>query len=731
MLNPKQQEAVANITGPLLIIAGAGSGKTHTLTERIAHMVKDSGIRPDSILAVTFTNKAAAEMRKRIGEKLGVEAENINPFRNKGLPLVGTFHSAGVYFLRFFADRIGYEKNFVIYDEDDKSKLVKGIIHDKNIDNENITPKIVMYEISHSKNNGITASLYSNYVDSFIKEKIYEIYTEYEKRMKQSNAMDFDDILIKTLELLHNKEVLEIFQNKYEYFLVDEYQDTNEIQYQIVKILSSKTRNLCVVGDDWQGIYSWRGANIKNILHFEKDYPEARTIKLEQNYRSTKNIINAANTVIKHNKEALDKTLWTDNETGEKIKVIETVDEKDEAAEIASLISDKGNYENWAILYRTNGQSRAIEEGLIRRGIPYTIYGGIKFYERKEVKDILAYLRIIANKFDNLSLKRAINIPSRKIGDKSVEILEHYASNYSLQMLEVLENVQEISEIGPQARNSMNNFYKLYLELCSFAGENSPNKLINYVIESINYIDYLKNSYTKGDFDTKIENLEEFENMASRYDGLDYSEGLQMFLEEIALLTDQDRDNSGSKGVLLMTVHMSKGLEFENVIIAGCEEGLFPHSRSLEEPKEMEEERRLMYVAITRAKNNLYITRAHERYYFGNYSSNPQSRFLREIPTEFKNEIGSTKPSKQDFIFSSLKGSSGSGFSFGSSLPSSTPKKETVSNNVSDFKMLDKVSHPQFGNGTIISIDGDLGQIVFEGFGVKKMSLKIAPIRKI
>ncbi|MFZ3233570.1 MAG: UvrD-helicase domain-containing protein [Patescibacteria group bacterium] len=631
MLNDSQKIAVQHTSGPMLILAGAGAGKTHTLTERVARMVGE-GIPPSKILCVTFTNKAAKEMRERIGKKLGFEKlESVNPYRRSDLPLVGTFHSMGVYFLRLFIDRLGYGKDFVIFDEDDKIRTVKGILEDKKIDDKELPPRQAAYMISAAKNEGIGPEAYRRSADNYAKSLVADIYVEYEKRTKSMNALDFDDILLKLLLILENPEVLEYFHRRFEYFMVDEYQDTNDIQYRIVKLLASKTRNLAVVGDDWQGIYSWRGANIKNILSFERDYPDATVVKLEQNYRSTKKIIEAANAVVKCNKEALEKTLWTDNEDGDMINVIESYDEKEESRGIAEMIAEDKNYADWAILYRTNGQSRLIEEGLIRKNIPYKVFGGVKFYERKEIKDIHSYLRLIFNPQDLVAFTRIINVPSRKLGEKSVEGLRNFMNAQNLSFSEAIERIAEAPEIGPAAKRAFAEFGSMFAGLAEISRTACVKDLMDAVVKRTKYEDYLRNEYSKEEVEGKLENVKEFLNMASRYDGLEPRESLSLFIEDIALITDQDRTDEVG-GVSLMTIHLAKGLEFPNVVIAGAEEGLFPHSRSLMEAKAIEEERRLMYVAMTRAKKKLFITRARERYTFGNYAANPASRFLKEIP---------------------------------------------------------------------------------------------------
>lgn len=750
-LNPQQLEAVNTLTWPLLINAWAGSGKTHTITERVVSMIREKWIEPRAIFCVTFTNKAAREMRDRIAEKLDINPEGINPFRESRLPMVGTFHSTAAFFLRMFIDRLGYGKDFVIYDADDCIRLTKEIMKRQNIDEKEFNPRAIHGMISKAKGEWLSPSEYSATVDSYIKSVVLEVYKEYVWRLKKENALDFDDLLLFFRQILDIDEVVEYFHSRFQYFMVDEYQDTNLLQYEIVRILASATRNLCVVGDDWQGIYSWRGANIENILSFKKDYPEAKVINLEENYRSTQTIIGAANAVIKNNTNQMKKTLFTSNPIGEKIIFLEGLDEKHESELISMTIreSESSSFSNFAILYRTNGQSRLIEESLIRKNIPYRVFWWVKFYERKEIKDILAYIRIIFNPLDSMSMKRIINVPSRKIWEKSLENFLEVLERERLSLSEFAENdflINSLSGIGAKGIQSFCSVFKMLREESK---TKSVVELMASIINRTGYEEYLKAEYGEDEFEGKLENLEEFLNMASRYDGMIYPENIATFLEDIALITDQDRNQEDKqkdeKGfVSLMTIHLSKWLEFQTVFIAGAEEGIFPHSRSLMDGNALEEERRLMYVAITRAKTSLYISRAHERYTFGNYSANPKSRFVKEIPPEYI-EVETNRGSAQSIFgnggngFSSFQSSFGKelvqsdwGF-FGTRIPPLTAKVKgnNKKNSASDFTLWDRIQHPQYGIGTIITLHDAIAEIAFSWLGVKKMNIEIAPIEKI
>ena len=727
MLNPAQEEAKNTVEWPLLIIAWAGSWKTATLTARVEYMIKEKSIPVSNILCVTFTNKAAKEMKHRIARNLWITI-TWNPYKDKWMPLIGTFHSIWLMFLKENIESLGYKKDFVIYDESDKISVIKSIAKEElNLDEKMYPARQIAYMISSAKNALISPSAYSTYVDSKFKEIVWEVYKRYEQKMLRNNALDFDDILIKTLSLLKNPEILDNYQEKYKYIMVDEYQDTNAPQYEIVRLLASKYRNLAVVWDDWQSIYSWRWADMRNIINFKKDYPEAKVVKLEQNYRSTKVIIEAANKIIKNNKTALDKTLWTDNIEWEKIVFIESPDDRIEASTIAKIIKEKWHpYKKNLILYRTNGQSRNIEEALLREVIPYKVIGWLKFYERKEIKDLLAYLRLIHNPDDIVATKRIINVPSRKIWDKTTEVLDMYRENFNLNYVQIIANIEEVEELNNWAKRALSWFYEIYTSLF----ENSKNivvsELIDAIVRKINYEDYLKEEYSKEEKEWKLDNIDELKNLASAYNGMEARESLSNFLDDIALITDSETINDEEDFVTLMTIHTSKWLESDRVFVMWLEEGLFPHVRSINSPRELEEERRLMYVAMTRAREDLYITRARERFTFGNYVSNPISRFMAEIPAEL---IENYKFETKNNYFSNSSFSS----DFASSgIDISTPKiKAKADNDISSFSVWTRLEHPKFWIWVITSLSWELAEIAFSGQWVKKMNVKIAPVKKI
>jgi DNA helicase-2/ATP-dependent DNA helicase PcrA len=616
-LNQPQREAVLATEGPVLILAGAGSGKTKALTHRLAYLISEKKVSPASILAVTFTNKAAGEMKERMSKLIGATEK---------LPWMGTFHSICVKILRREAQHVGYPTSFTIYDSQDQLSVVKKIMQDKGIDTKQYNPNAVLYYIGSAKNEFISPEEYKSYANSPFEEIVLTVYAEYQKYLKTVGAMDFDDLLVLCLRLFEeNTEVLLKYQNIFRYILIDEYQDTNHVQYTWVKRLSEKHRNLCVVGDDSQSIYGFRGANFRNILNFERDYPGAKIIKLEQNYRSTKNILRAADELIKCNKNKTEKSLWTENSDGHPIQIYQALNEKDEAEFIATEVrglvrAEKSKWGDFAVLYRTNAQSRAAEEAFLRYGIPYRVIGGIKFYERREIKDILSYLKFIANSEDRVALERIINIPARGIGPKTV--------------LTYFQGLSSLNQVVPE---KIQKFLEMMEEFRAKKTEVGVSDLIEIVAEKSGYKDNLLDGTAEAE--ARWENILELKSVASYTDTLGVENPLETFLEKIALYQDSDDFDQNADVVTLMTLHSSKGLEFPTVFMIGMEEGLLPHARSIVDESEIEEERRLCYVGITRARKKLYLIYASGRIYFGNPVANVPSRFLTEIPDDVKNEI--------------------------------------------------------------------------------------------
>src|SRR3989339_142680 len=710
VLNSPQKLAVETISGPLLIIAGAGSGKTRVLASRIAYLI-EKGVKPWNILAVTFTNKAANEMKERVRKLLNLQKDGSLKVN------MGTFHSICVKILRIEAHLLGYENEFTIYDSADSVALMKNIMNDFQIDSKRLNPKAILHAISIAKNQLITPEEYQNQAfDNFHKE-VARLYLEYQKRLALNQAFDFDDLIMKVVEILKLKaEILTKYQEKFQYILVDEYQDTNQAQYVLVNLLAQKYKNLCVVGDSDQSIYSWRGANIQNILDFEKDYPEAKVIKLEQNYRSTKNILAAAHHVIVKSSQRKDKEMWTENDIGQKIKVLKAFDEKHEGELIANEIEkilrtyENPQYKDFVILYRTNAQSRVLEETLLRHGIPYRIVGGVKFYERKEIKDLIAYLRVIQNPSDSISLLRIINIPSRKIGATTLQQIQEQAFLKNQSFFQALQKV----EFLPQSKQiALLNFVSLIQELQKENQEFSASGILKQVIQRVHYKEYLLSESTK-EAESRFENVMELVSVASKYDGIEPQISLSTFLEEVSLISDLDNLSDQDNAVALMTLHSAKGLEFETVFIAGAEDGILPHKSSFFSPEEFEEERRLMYVGMTRAKENLYILHTNERMVFGSYNSNPPSQFINDIEEnllEFNYERG----------FKSF-----GAIDLGNKL---IPAEDTFEVKY-DFEKGDIIEHKIFGIGKIISVVGDIATVHFEDpeIGVKKLALNIAPI---
>ena len=722
-LNDKQLEAVKHTEGPLLILAGAGSGKTKVLVHRIAYLIEHMGVSPYNIMAITFTNKAAAEMRERV--------ERIIP--NVGSSIwVMTFHASCVRMLRRFIDRIGYDNNFSIYDTEDQKTLIKRIYKNLNLDPKIIKEKTAIRAISSYKDELTSPEEALRQTNDFYDRQIINIYSEYQKALKQNNALDFDDIIVKCVELLErDEEVREYYQEKFKYIMVDEYQDTNNAQFRLIKLLADKYKNLCVVGDDDQSIYKFRGANIFNILNFENVYKDAKLIKLEQNYRSKANILNVANAVIKNNKGRKDKSLWTANDSGEKIRVLEFENAAGEAEFIINEIKQKASdYSEWAVLYRTNAQSRLLEERCVLLNIPYQLVGGVNFYQRREIKDVVAYLKILSNPNDDISLLRIINLPKRGIGASSIAKISAYASLNSLSLWEVLsdiDNIEELSKLKSKFSVFSESIEKLHE---AKEKEESVADIIDFIMDEINYKASFLEEGTEEAL-ARIENIEEFKNKAREYESTE----LEAFLEDIALIADIDRYDEDSKRVTLMTLHAAKGLEFPYVYMSGMEEGLFPSSMSLftGDESDVEEERRLCYVGITRAKKELCMTFAKFRMQNGDMRYGTLSRFVTEIPSEFVQSNAKSR-SRSDFRAGSYerKSNNNSENYYNEVYRKSIEIKKTSKLN---YEVGDRVRHINFGEGRVIDIEDGAKDykvsVDFDKFGVKKMFAGFAKLEKI
>jgi DNA helicase-2/ATP-dependent DNA helicase PcrA len=713
-LNPQQQEAINTVDGPLLILAGAGSGKTKVLTHRIAHLLEIKACSYENILAVTFTNKAANEMKKRVSLLLGDKR-----FNNYTSPLfwLGTFHAICLKMLKAHHMEAGLDSNFLIYDTDEQLDIVKSTLKQLGLADQKISPKGILSNISNAKNELLKPSDYDKYAQGFLQEIVGKVYHIYQKKLNENNALDFDDLIMKTVKLFEEyPNILEKFQNQFKYILIDEYQDTNHAQYKFANLLADKHHNICVVGDDAQSIYSFRGANIKNILNFERDYPEAKIIKLEQNYRSTKKILAASNEIISLNKNQKQKKLWTENSDGAKLVVYEALNEKDEATWIGKKIqdlSDKGiSMNEVVVLYRTNAQSRSLEEGFLRLGINYQVIGGVRFYSRKEIKDILAYLKIIYNQKDNVSLLRVINTPRRNIGPKKIADALNLANQNGLPLLLFLLKQDETSKID----KAFIGFAKILNELIIQSSELSLSKFIEKIIKITGYYDMLNDGTTENE--SRIENIKELISVASKYDVLDSKNALETFLNEVALIEEQsNRNETATDKVTLMTIHAAKGLEFDYVFIAGLEEGIFPHSRAFLDPTELEEERRLAYVALTRAKLQLYLSYAESRLYYGGNTNNPVSRFVTDI--------------SEDLISIETTGDMTRGWQNADDFfKTETPIASANKVNLAGIGKGDIVKHAVFGIGQIIDMDDTTIIISFSG-GRKELSLEYAQLEKI
>lgn len=738
LLNKEQYEAASTVEGPLLILAGAGSGKTRVLTYRIANLIKNLDVYPSQILAITFTNKAAKEMKERVTNIVGNEAENM---------WISTFHSTCVKILRREIEKLGYNKNFAIYDSYDQKTLMKECIKELNINEKDIDDKQIINKIGEQKDNLISPEQFKREnEDNYRTNKIADVYLLYQKKLKSNNALDFDDLIYKTVELFRkNPDVLEFYQRKFKYIMVDEYQDTNKCQYELTRLLAAAHRNICVVGDDDQCIYAWRGADIRNILDFEKDYPEAKVVKLEQNYRSTPNILYAANGVIKNNSERKNKALrpYNENIMGESIKVYRASSDIDEAQFICSEIkkirdNENKDYNQMSILYRTNAQSRMFEEVFIRNQIPYKIVGGLRFYDRKEIKDIMGYLRLINNPLDDISLKRVINVPKRGIGDSTVDKLQEFAVNMDECMYSVLLDAENIGLSG-RAVASINKFVGLINSFIRKKDEVSVSKLIQEILGATGYIDELQKSKEIEDL-TRLENLKELVSAAVDFESGSEDKTLSAFLEQVTLVSDVDNYNEEADAIVLMTVHSAKGLEFDVVFMAGMENGIFPGAQSISNPAEMEESRRLCYVGITRAKERLYMTSASSRRIFGRPVNYPESDFIREIPMNLKEDI-SPRTSFNRYINGNNNYINRNHSGVNTNITRQNIQKEVaIESNSSKLTQIDatpgkKVRHGKFGIGTIVSAvksgeDIKL-TIAFDRMGVKILMLSVAPLEAV
>ena len=726
-MNVRQKQAVLATEGPLLVLAGAGSGKTRVLTHRIAYLIEELGISPYSILTLTFTNKAANEMKDRIRNLIGAKANDL---------WAGTFHSICVRILRMNIDSIGYDSNFVIYDGTDQKTLIKDCIKEKNLNDKMFDPRSVLNFISSQKDKLITPQMHLNSAGGDYAEKQKgELYALYQKKLKMNNALDFDDLIVKTIELLReNSEVLEYYQNKFNYILVDEYQDTNKAQYMLVQLLSGKRKNICVVGDADQSIYKFRGADIRNILDFEKDYPESQTIILEQNYRSTKNILKAANAVIENNSDRKPKELWTDNIQGNCINLYNSSNEHAEADFIVSKIEelkDGKSLNDFAVLYRTNAQSRVVEEGLIKARIPYKIVGGLKFYDRKEIKDIVAYLRAIQNPVDNISIKRIINTPKRGIGKTTIDKVELLSIHKDQSMYTTILDVDIIPDLSQRAKNKLKDFVSMLGTFMAMKEMLGLKQLIESVIDTIGYVKELELADTieaRG----RIENIEEFLSVVIDYENNAENSNLEDFLANILLVSDIDGEEL-DETVTLMTLHSAKGLEFPVVFMTGMEEGLFPSGRSVTDEVELEEERRLCYVGITRAEQELFMTYASQRMLYGKTNYNSPSRFLRELPESLLESCNKDRPQIKDITIKK-KNISNSRF-FTGYTPEDNKPKPVIGEKKEGMGVGSKVKHKIFGVGTVVQIkgqgDSQEATIAFESQGLKKVMVAFAPIETI
>ncbi len=727
-LNPVQQEAVKTTDGPLLLMAGAGSGKTRVLTHRIAYLMAEKHVAPWNILAITFTNKAAREMKERVESILGPGADDI---------WISTFHSMCVRILRRDIDRIGINRNFSILDTADQLSVIKGILKERNLDPKKFDPRSILGTISSAKNELTEPEEFSKVAGGYYDQVVSDVYADYQKKLLKNQSLDFDDLIMTTIKLFDRvPEVLEFYQRKFQYIHVDEYQDTNRAQYMLVKQLAERFQNLCVVGDSDQSIYRWRGADITNILSFEKDYPNASVILLEQNYRSTKRILRAANEVIKNNSNRKPKNLWTENDEGIKISYYRGDNEFGEGQFVAGKIhqlhsSGKRKLSDIAILYRTNAQSRVIEETLLKAGLNYNIVGGTKFYDRKEIKDILAYLRLVSNPDDDISFTRIVNVPKRGVGATSLEKIASYAALNGLSFFQAIQQVDFIG-VSAKAANALDSFRQMIENLTNMQDYLSITELTEEILDKTEYREMLK-AEKSIEAQSRLENIDEFLSVTKNFEQKSEDKTLVAFLTDLALIADIDQldqkeeESGGKDAITLMTLHAAKGLEFPVVFLMGLEEGVFPHSRSLMEEAEMEEERRLAYVGITRAEQELYLTNAKMRTLFGRTNMNPESRFIAEIPDDLLENLNEKKETRAP------------------SARKMQPRRGPVSRPVSyasktggdtlNWAVGDKAGHKKWGTGTVVSVKGE-GEgteldIAFPSpVGVKRLLAAFAPIEK-
>ncbi len=738
-LNPVQREAVEAVNGPVMIIAGAGSGKTRVLTYRVAHLIA-LGVRPEAILALTFTNKAANEMKERITSLVGEDARHV---------WMGTFHSLFARVLRMEAPALGYQRNFTIYDTDDSLSQVKAAMNALGIPQQQFNPQAIRSRISMAKNQMVTPKAYRESGHDPMTEKTALVFEAYEKSLRRSNAMDFDDLLLKPLELfLQHPDVLQRYQQRFAYLLVDEYQDTNRVQYRLLQELARAHRNICVVGDDAQSIYAFRGADIRNILDFEKDYPDCRIFRLEQNYRSTKTILGLADSLIRQNRDQIAKKLWTSNNAGESVTVNVCEDDRDEGRRIVSRIEDESarrklDLKDFAILYRTNAQSRSIEDALRRSGIPYTIVGGVAFYKRKEIKDVLAYLRLVANPRDSESLLRIINVPSRSIGETTVGKLQSFAAKHNLSLLDALASPELENIFSGRTLRSLKQFHALIQKYIALKPQMSVSELARALVDDIGILVILKEENTAESL-ARRENVQELVSALTEFNDQHPGAGLEDFLEEVSLVSDVDTADFGRNAVTLMTLHAAKGLEFPVVFITGLEEGLFPLAGALEDRRELEEERRLMYVGITRAKVKLYLSYALVRYRFGEMTYSMRSRFLDEADESLLRFEGAAHQPR-----AYRRGDSSTGAAELTVVPGARPAARTFNEHASDPmpdyenesqeqfqpRVGTRVMHETFGRGRIVALDGRgenaRAVVDFESVGRKHLMLKFARLKTV